>query len=231
MLDFSDLPDKSEVTLAMIEARIGPDFPPRLLFRYDWDRRLDSLDYYSHHPYLSSEACEWLVAQGVKLVGTDAPMPDDPRNGRGSDNDSPNHTILLGNGVAILEYLVNLSSIPEGDFTLSALPLPIDGGRRIAGARRGHRRRLRRPSDDRDRDLGLRLCRGHRPELRQARRAAKLSENLFTSGRLDSMALMNLLLDAEAQFGFMFTPEAFQDRRLHTIAGLGEVIRELKGAA
>ncbi len=59
----------------------------------------------------------------------------------------------------------------------------------------------------------------------------KLAENLFTTGRLDSMALMNLLLDAEAQFGFMFTPEAFQDRRLQTISGLGEVIGELKGAA
>ena len=59
----------------------------------------------------------------------------------------------------------------------------------------------------------------------------KLAENLFTSGRLDSMGLMNLLLDAEAQFGFMFTPEAFQDRRLQTIIGLGKVIDELKGAA
>lgn len=59
----------------------------------------------------------------------------------------------------------------------------------------------------------------------------KLTENLFTSGRLDSMGLMNLLLDAEEQFGFMFTPEAFQDRRLHTILGLAEVIRELKDTA
>lgn len=58
----------------------------------------------------------------------------------------------------------------------------------------------------------------------------KLAENLFTTGRLDSMALMNLLLDAEAQFGFEFTPEAFQDRRIQTISGLGDVIGELKGA-
>ena len=128
VLDYSDLPDKSEVTLAMIKQKIGKDFPPRLLFRYDWDRRLNNLEYYSHHPYLSEEACHWLVAQGVKLIGTDAPMPDDPRNGRGSERDSPNHTILLGNGVAILEYLVNLASIPPGDFILSALPLPIESG-------------------------------------------------------------------------------------------------------
>ena len=59
----------------------------------------------------------------------------------------------------------------------------------------------------------------------------QLAENLFTSGRLDSMGLMNLLIDAEAQFDFTFTPEAFQDRRLQTIRGLGAVIGELKGEA
>lgn len=60
---------------------------------------------------------------------------------------------------------------------------------------------------------------------------SKLAENLFTSGRLDSMALMNLLLDAEMQFGFTFTPEAFQDRRLQTIAGLNAIVSELKTPA
>lgn len=67
------------------------------------------------------------------------------------------------------------------------------------------------------------------PSFAQLSDAAKLEENLFTSGRLDSMGLMNLLLEAETEFGFSFTPEAFQDRRLQTIAGLGVVIGELKG--
>lgn len=58
----------------------------------------------------------------------------------------------------------------------------------------------------------------------------KMAENFFIAGRLDSMALMNLLLDAEAQFRFTFTPEAFQDRRIQTISGLAEVVGELKGA-
>jgi len=127
VLNFSGLPDKTEITLAMLQERIGDDFPPRILFRYDWESRLNSLEYYSHHPYLSEQACEWLVAQGIKLIGTDAPMPDDPRNGRGSEKDSPNHTILLGNGVAILEYLVNLKSIPTRDFVLSAFPIRLGG--------------------------------------------------------------------------------------------------------
>ena len=58
----------------------------------------------------------------------------------------------------------------------------------------------------------------------------RLTENLFTSGRLDSLGLMNFLLDAEAAFAFSFTAEAFQDRRLQTIKGLAEVINELRGS-
>jgi acyl carrier protein len=52
----------------------------------------------------------------------------------------------------------------------------------------------------------------------------------FAQLSLDSMGLMNLLLEAETEYGFSFTPEAFQDRRLQTIFGLAAVIRELKGA-
>lgn len=128
LLDFTDLPDKTEISKAMLVERVGKDFPPRLVLRYDWDRRLDSLAYYSDHPFLSEEACEWIVANSIRLVGFDAPMPDNPLNGRGAEKDSPNHTILLGAGVAILEYLVNLSQIPVADFILSALPLKIEEG-------------------------------------------------------------------------------------------------------
>lgn len=128
IIDFSDLPDKTEITKDMLAERVGLNFPPRLVFRYDWERKLDSLAYYSDHPFLSEEACEWIVANGIRLVGFDAPMPDNPLNGRGAKKDSPNHTILLGAGVAILEYLVNLSQIPADDFILSALPLKIAEG-------------------------------------------------------------------------------------------------------
>ena len=127
VIDFTDLPDKTEISLGLLKSRIGDNFPPRIIFRYDWDRHLNSLKYYSDHPYLSEEACEWMVSRGIVLVGTDAPMPDDPRNGRGSEKDSPNHTILLGAGVVILEYLTNLKSIPTSDFTLSALPIKLAG--------------------------------------------------------------------------------------------------------
>lgn len=57
--------------------------------------------------------------------------------------------------------------------------------------------------------------------------AQKVGENLFVSGRLDSMALMTLLLEAEEKFNYKFTAENFQDRRIQTISGLSELITEL----
>ena len=128
VLDFTHLGDKTEISLSMLKERIGKTFPQRILFRFDWYKRLNSLEYYSHHPYLSEDCCQWLVDMGVRLIGTDAPMPDDPRNGRGAEKDSPNHTILLGNNVAILEYLVNLDLLPCSDFLLSAFPIPLANG-------------------------------------------------------------------------------------------------------
>lgn len=127
VIDFTDLPDKTKITTEMISQRLKEDFPPRILLRYDWDKRIKNLQYYSHHPYLSEDACRWLVNKGIKLIGTDAPMPDNPENGRGCTKDSPNHTILLSKGVAILEYLVNLKEIPSQDFILSALPIRLGG--------------------------------------------------------------------------------------------------------
>lgn len=69
------------------------------------------------------------------------------------------------------------------------------------------------------------------PEFATLSDNQKLTENYFNSGRLDSMAIMNFLLDTEVEFEFRFTPEAFQDRRIHTIEGLARVVSELKGGS
>jgi len=127
-VDFTELRDKTEITVEMLQSALGNQTPKRILFQFDWDLKTDSLAYYSDHPFLSTEAAQYLVNQGVVLVGFDSPMPDNPLNGRGSDNDSPNHTILLGAGVVILEYLCNLRDIDKDTFILSALPIKIENG-------------------------------------------------------------------------------------------------------
>ena len=128
LLDFHDLPDKAEISKDMLFKRLNGREPRRILFRYDWSERMDSLDYYSKHPFLLEEACHYLVEIGVKLVGFDAPMPDNPENGKGSIKDSPNHSILLGSNIVILEYLTNLKALENKSFILAAFPMKIVGG-------------------------------------------------------------------------------------------------------
>jgi len=61
----------------------------------------------------------------VEPLGLDTPSPDDPRQGQGSDLDSPNHKTLLAAGVVLLEYLSNLELLPPTEVYLVALPLPV----------------------------------------------------------------------------------------------------------
>lgn len=80
--------------------------------------------YFGEGPTLTAEAATWLVDQGVKAVvldcGTDAhepvPVPDQVL---------PVHHILLGRGVPIVENCIDTIRIPDGRFTLYALPIKI----------------------------------------------------------------------------------------------------------
>jgi len=71
---------------------------------------------------LVPEAAEYLAEKQIKTVGIDY-LSIDPYDAA----DFPAHKILLGNGIVILEGLV-LSDVPEGTYTLSALPLKFTGG-------------------------------------------------------------------------------------------------------
>jgi len=71
---------------------------------------------------LTPEAAEYLVEKNIKTVGIDY-LSIDPYGAEGF----PAHKALLGNNIAVLEGLV-LEGVPEGTYTLSALPLKIPGG-------------------------------------------------------------------------------------------------------
>jgi len=67
---------------------------------------------------LSPEVALFLVAEGVKAVGTDAM----------SIGDETVHTILLTAEVPVFENLTNLEKLVGKTFTFIAFPLKIDGG-------------------------------------------------------------------------------------------------------
>lgn len=111
LLDFTKFPRFYEISKAEMAKALGKNKPKRLVLRYDWSEQFETPHYYSDHPFLSEEASQHLVDIGVKLVGMDTPMPDNPKNGRGAEKDSPNHKILLGNDVLLVEYLTNLKAL------------------------------------------------------------------------------------------------------------------------
>jgi kynurenine formamidase len=100
----------------------------RVLFRYDWSEHWGQMSFYSDSPYLSRDACKWLIDRGVRLIGMDTPSPDNPTKLSASDEDSPNHKLLLANDVILVEYLSNMKKIQKDKVILIALPLRVVRG-------------------------------------------------------------------------------------------------------
>ncbi len=129
LLDFSEAPDFSQVDRQELAAAVGMRPVERIILRFDWDvRALGTRRYYTDHPFLSEEACRWLVERGCRLLAMDTPQPDDPKNCRGAAKDAPNHKILLGNHVILVEYLVNLAALTSPIPALYVAPLRIVEG-------------------------------------------------------------------------------------------------------
>ena len=70
---------------------------------------------------LSPELLHWLADQQVRLVGIDTPSVD-PVDSKLLES----HQALFARDFAVLEGLF-LKDVPEGEYTLIALPLPLEG--------------------------------------------------------------------------------------------------------
>jgi len=117
-----DMRGRSAITIADLEATI-PAGVERLLFKTDnsrlWAR---GGEFTPDYVALTAEAAHWLVARGLKLVGTDYLSVErygDPHPGA--------HSMLLGAGVIIVEGL-NLLDVQPGLYQLICLPLKIAQG-------------------------------------------------------------------------------------------------------
>ncbi len=128
IVDFTFAAPLQEMQVSDFEKQLGQRFVDRLIMRFDWSDHWGSLKYYSEQPYISEAAAQWIVERGVKLLGMDTPQADGPKNGRGSERDSPVHKILLKAGVIKLEYMTNLRGLGCSEFELIALPLKIRDG-------------------------------------------------------------------------------------------------------
>ena len=128
LLDLSHVSPRTAVSAKDLAAAAGNRSLERVLIRFDGCQRLGTMEYYTDQQWLTQDACHWLVERGCRLLGLDVAMPDNPKNDPRSGEDSPNHKILLGNNVVLVEYLVNLKAIPAQGFELIVAPLKILDG-------------------------------------------------------------------------------------------------------
>jgi arylformamidase len=125
--DFTSAKPFQEVGVQDFERELGDARPERVIMRFDWSGHWGKMSYYTDHPFISQAACQWLVDRGVLLLGMDTPMADNPANGWGDEIDSPNHKILLGGNIILVEYMCNLKELHHKEIDLIVLPLNILG--------------------------------------------------------------------------------------------------------
>ncbi|MGV3721230.1 MAG: cyclase family protein [Actinomycetota bacterium] len=93
----------------------------RIILRSGWAERWGGGDYFSAFPGLGRAIAEQLAAAPVALLGLETPsLHPDP------EEDAHLHRLLLGQGIVIVENLVNVHLLPERCY-LAALPLPLGG--------------------------------------------------------------------------------------------------------
>ena len=94
-----------------------------VLVHTGWDAHWRT-DTYSagQHPFVTRDAAQYLADMGAALVGIDSLNIDDDKDGT-----RPAHTILLGEGVAIVEHMTNLAALPDTGFRFFAVPPKVKG--------------------------------------------------------------------------------------------------------
>lgn len=121
--DFSSLKENECVTVEMLKKL---KLTEKVIFNFNWADKYVDKGFYSGYPYFSDLACDYLIDNGVKLIGMDTPSPDDSRIKLGSKEDSKAHKKFLSNGVILIEYLNNLNKIKDYEgWKIVALPLKL----------------------------------------------------------------------------------------------------------
>ena len=99
--------------------RLNWDGVERVLFKTENSSHWQDGKFYEEFVYLEPDGAEFLVQQGVRLVGIDYLSIDKFRS-----QSHPSHFVLLKQNIPIIEGL-NLAAVPAGEYTLVALPLKL----------------------------------------------------------------------------------------------------------
>lgn len=120
-------PGDGPIPASFFDEQNLPDPLPRLLLRCDKNagKLVDRDTFFANYAGITPGAADWLLARGVRLIGTDY-LSIGPFHGGAANRDV--HVALLGAGVVIVEGL-DLRGVEPGAYTLVCLPLalPCDG--------------------------------------------------------------------------------------------------------
>ena len=130
VVDLSKVRPNAAITAsALAQADIRPG--DIVLLATSWDRRhaLSSPAFWTEAPYLTRDACEWLLERRPSAVGFDFPQ-DEPIRNLLSGQTAPieefvSHDVLLRNGIPLIEYLRNLGAISLPRPEVCALPMNL----------------------------------------------------------------------------------------------------------
>ncbi len=125
--DFTGCGPLHEIDVADLKQRLGDNPPTRLILRTGWTEYFGDMKFYNEYPFLAETAAQWLAEKGVRLIAMDTPSPDNPAHSRGSQKDSPNHKVLLGAGIVLVEYVANLKALAGTEVDLIVMPLKLKG--------------------------------------------------------------------------------------------------------
>ncbi|MDH3595983.1 MAG: cyclase family protein [Rhodospirillales bacterium] len=132
VVDLSGLAPDTAVGPDMLEekgAHVGAG--DIVLLKTCWDRVCShhTPEFWTTAPYMTREACTWLLEKGIKALGVDFPQ-DYPIRGLLNGETAPisefvTHDVLLRCGVILIEYLCNLAALETERTMLFALPLKL----------------------------------------------------------------------------------------------------------
>ena len=116
----------AHITLALIQQALqtaGETLRPgnSLLIGTGWDVKWDDPDYLLYPPHFTGEAIDWIMQQGVGLLGCDSPLWD----GRRDPQDF--FPRFFQSDILLLAPLVNLAAVQQSRVRLITLPLKVAG--------------------------------------------------------------------------------------------------------
>ena len=93
-----------------------------VLLHTGWDKHFGTPSYLTGSPFLTADGADYLVGQGVTLVGIDSLNIDDTESG----GERPAHSALLAAGIHVVEHLTNLESLPPTGARFTAVPPKVE---------------------------------------------------------------------------------------------------------